>query len=135
MRRQRPVRAASAPEQPTEQPVHHQRPARPSTRHSHAPRSRRGARRCSALRVDSAEEAESLSAAAGIVQRRELAAPPIASIDPESDDAEAWECECIDEFTALCEDQDQKECFRGLFCQSRFVSLEWKNESHGGECH
>ena len=108
----------------------------------------RGARRCSALRVDSAEEAEDLSAAAGSVHRRELGhrfghapvghrfghgsdGPEEGEYDPGGDDVDTWECECLEEFSAACPGMGEQ-CAALFFCNSNYVSPRWKDDE--GDC-
>ena len=82
-----------------------------------------GTHRCSALRVDSSEEAETLRENAGLRRRLE------GKINPEFDDVEAWACECVDQIFELCGEEGghlNEDCTRQLLCEHEGVADEWK---------
>jgi hypothetical protein len=46
-------------------------------------------------------------------------------VDPETDDAESWNCDCMEYIARECGDMDEV-CFRGLMCKHSEICCSWK---------
>ena len=54
----------------------------------------------------------------------------VTCIDPEAEDAEAWECECLDVTIAACEPEpDPDACFTTAMCGATEVCASWKDQN------
>lgn len=92
---------------------------------------------CSAITVDSAEEAASLVEAAATAVRRKLESRQVSHAghatahvceDPSVDDAEAYQCECMDEISDHCNEAETEfeACVLEAFCNFPWVCSQWK---------
>ena len=63
----------------------------------------------------------------GDITRRRLVAPELASIDPSTEDPEAWQCECLEEFLSICSGWNE-DCIRLLMCNSQYIARSWKSD-------
>ena len=87
---------------------------------------------CSAITVDSAEEAASLVEAAATAVRRKLESRQVSGratadrcLDPSVDDAEVLDCECLGDLEVRCPSSSQQ-CLHDVFCGLSRVCPDWK---------
>jgi len=60
------------------------------------------------------------------------ATDPNACVDPAADDAESWDCECLDDMVSGCGGSDSdslEECLRGRMCTLHAVCGHWKQDN------
>lgn len=54
---------------------------------------------------------------------------PLQCVDPESDDPESWECECLHQMIERCDnDVNDVSCFRELMCKEAGICGRWKEK-------
>jgi len=60
------------------------------------------------------------------------ATDPNACVDPAADDAESWDCECLDDMVSGCGGSDSdslEECLRDQMCTLHAVCGHWKQDN------
>jgi len=70
----------------------------------------------------------------GVVATNDTAAAagnPNMCVDPSADDAEAWDCECLDDMVSGCEGSDSlEECLKAKMCNFDKVCAHWKKNNN-----